>query len=443
MDWAINRMPARLRAPLRELLGGKGSRARSGRGALVAFTIRVISALVTFFSQMALARLLGSYELGVFMTVWVWVIMAGTFATLGFSVSVIRFLPAYRETGEGDLLRGFVGAGHLISLGLGALMALLGWAVITWRGDAIGAHYVVPMLLALGCIPAFALTEFQDGLGRSLGWIELALAPPHIGRPLLLLSGLMVAIAAGWPASAATAALAALFACWAVVAGQHVLQRRRLDRTVAVPARRYAIADWLKLSFPLLLLEGFGLLLLNLDVLLLNLYVSPDQIGIYSTAVRVISLVGFIGFAVTTVAMPEFARLHAAGERERIAQHWREMRRWTFIPSAAAAVAIVLLGPFLLALFGPDFPAGWPVMAVVAVGLVIRALAGPAQSLLAMSGHQNLAAAILGATVFINVVLNLLLIPHYGIMGTAVAAAISFAFEAAAASLAARRYFPG
>jgi O-antigen/teichoic acid export membrane protein len=369
--------------------------------------------------------------------------VAGTLATLGFSTSVIRCLPAYRETGKNDLFRGFLHAGYLVSAGVGAALALAGWGFLTWEDSALGAHYALPMMLALACLPAYALTEFQDGVGRSQGWIGLALGPPYVARPLLLLAGLVLAIASGWSANAATAALAALAACWIAAAGQHVLERRRLERVVAPGARRYAMSEWLRLSLPLLLLESFSLLLLNLDVLLLNLYVAPDQIGIYSAAVKTISLVSFVHFSVTAVAMPEFARLHAAGEPGRIASFWREMRRWTFIPSALAAVALLLLGPFLLALFGPDFPAAWPVMGVLAVGLIIRAFAGPAQSLLAVSGHQNVAVIVLGVTVLLNVGLNLSLIPHYGIMGTAIAAALSFTFEAAAASFAARRYFPG
>jgi O-antigen/teichoic acid export membrane protein len=406
----------------------------------MAFSIRVVSAGIAFASQVLLARLLGSYHFGIFATVWVWVMVAGTLATLGFSTSVIRCLAEYRERRQASLFRGFLNAGHLVAAGTGAALGLAGAAFLIWQEGLIAPHYALPMLIALACLPAYALTEFQDGVGRSQGWIDLALAPPYVARPLLLLLGLATAIWAGWSAEAATAVLAVLAACWIAAAGQHVLERRRLDRIVPQVPRDYAMGAWVRLSLPLLLLEIFSLLLLNLDVLLLNLYVPPDQVGIYAAAVKTISLVGFVHFSVTAVAMPEFARLHAAGDRARIAGYLRDMRRWTFIPSAAAAALLLLASPLLLALFGPDFPAAWPVMGALALGLLARALAGPAESLLAVCGMQKVAAAILGSTVLLNVALNLLLIPRFGIMGTAVAAAASFSFEAAASSLAARRY---
>jgi O-antigen/teichoic acid export membrane protein len=433
MDWAIERMPGRLKAPLRSLLGGHAG------GALMAFAIRVVSAALAFISQILLARMLGSYHYGVFATVWVWVMVAGTLATLGFATSVIRYLPEYRENGDYERFRGFLHAGHAVSACVGALLAIAGIAFLMLQDGIVGPHFALPMLIALACLPAYALTEFQDGVGRSQGWIDLALGPPYVARPLLLLCALAVAIWAGWPREAMTAAMAALAACWIVAAGQHVMERRRLERGMPRGVRAYDMGPWLRLSLPLLMLEGFSLLLLNLDVLLLNLYVAPDQIGIYAAAVKTISLVGFVQFAVTAVAMPEFARLHARGDSRAMMAFWRKMRRWTFIPSAATAALLLLAGPLLLSLFGPEFPAAWPVMAVLSLGLLARALAGPAQSLLAVSGHQNTAAFILGATVLLNVVLNLVLIPRFGILGTGIAAAVAFAFEAAASAYAARR----
>jgi O-antigen/teichoic acid export membrane protein len=205
--------------------------------------------------------------------------------------------------------------------------------------------------------------------------------------------------------------------------------------------RSYAFKAWIKLSLPLLLVDGLTLLMLNLDVLLLNVFEGPDQIGIYFAAARTISLVSFVHFAVAAVAMPRFASLYASGRQAEIASYLKQMQRWSVVPSAAAAAVILILGEPLLALFGHAFIAAYPLMFVLSAGLILRALAGPAQNLLMVTGHQNIAVRILMITVFVNAGLNLALVPTLGPMGAAAATAAAFGFEALASMTAAKRRF--
>jgi O-antigen/teichoic acid export membrane protein len=97
--------------------------------------------------------------------------------------------------------------------------------------------------------------------------------------------------------------------------------------------------------------------------------------------------------------------------------------------SLAGALVVLALGKPILWLFGESFVSGYPVMVVLAAGLLIRALAGPLQGLLVVAGQQNLAALALGAATLVNVVLNLLFIPRYGLLGAGVATAMAFAVE--------------
>ncbi len=64
--------------------------------ALVAFAIRVVSAAIAFVSQIILARVMGEFEYGIFVFVWVLVVLFGNLSCLGFHTAIIRFLPQYR-----------------------------------------------------------------------------------------------------------------------------------------------------------------------------------------------------------------------------------------------------------------------------------------------------------------------------------------------------------
>jgi O-antigen/teichoic acid export membrane protein len=69
------------------------------------------------------------------------------------------------------------------------------------------------------------------------------------------------------------------------------------------------------------------------------------------------------------------------------------------------------------------------------VGVVARAAVGPCESLLTMTGNQNVCALVYALTLALNVVLNVLFIPHFHLWGAAVSTALAMVFEATALSL--------
>jgi len=238
-----------------DMLKSQGDHAKAQRSAFFAFAIRVASAGIAFLSQILLARWMGVFEYGVFTFVWIVIHILGAISSFGLNTSVLRFVPQYRESGEHGLARGFLRGSVWFTLGFSTFLALLGVALVTLFDGVIDDFYFIPLLLALVCLPMFALTDLQDGLSRAHSWIDLALVPPYIIRPGLLLMFLAGAVLFGADASAKTALLAAIGATWATALGQTYFLRRRLKKTVTREKPVYQLKFWLKISFPILLLN--------------------------------------------------------------------------------------------------------------------------------------------------------------------------------------------
>ena len=79
------------------MLRGGSERHRTQRDAVTVFGVRCASAALLYISQIALARWMGSYEYGIYVYVWTWVLILGGVADLGLGVATIRFVPQYRE----------------------------------------------------------------------------------------------------------------------------------------------------------------------------------------------------------------------------------------------------------------------------------------------------------------------------------------------------------
>jgi O-antigen/teichoic acid export membrane protein len=244
---------------------------------------------------------------------------------------------------------------------------------------------------------------------------------------MLMLFG--IAVWAGYPASAQSALIAALGATYLTTCVQLAVMSRRFRDDPPKSVRQYELPLWLKVSAPIMLMHGFFMLLQNVDVLVLNLYVAPSDIAIYYAAIKTTGLIAFVHFAVTAAFSPRFAEYFSAGRRHDLSAHLRESIKWSFWPSLLAAAGILAAGYPLLWLFGPEFTAGYPVMFILACGLVVRASLGPAEALLSVLGEQKICALVMSFTLAGNIAMNFALIPSFGLMGAATATASSIMLE--------------
>lgn len=406
-------------------LKSDGDTSKAGRNAIYAFLIRVFGAGLAYLSQIVLARWMGSYEYGIFAYVWVWLLLLGGFSTLGLNTAVIRFIPEYTEKADLSRLRGVIFQSRAIIFMASTGLMLLSFLALYLFQNQLENYVLLPGLLVLLCLPAYALTDLHDSMARGYGWMKLALLPPFLLRPLLLLIGMALAWGYGMPLTAVTAISAAVIATWLTAVIQLLFLEPRLRHEVPRGDRQKDTRFWLKVAFPILLMESFVLFLQNSDVLILSIYHPPSDVAIYYAALKTINLITFVHFAVSNAVANRFAAYEARGDKALLASMIRQAVAWTFWPSLAAALLLLALGKPLLWLFGPEFTSAYSVMAVLAVGLVIKAMFGPAEYLLNMLGEQKLSAAVLFATALLNILLNFLLIPQFGLLGAATATATS------------------
>ncbi|WP_157018832.1 lipopolysaccharide biosynthesis protein [Mesorhizobium xinjiangense] len=439
-------LPARLALRARPLLDAlemallaRDARGRAGRMSLIAFSIRIANALIAFVSQVLLARWMGGFEYGIFVLVWVTMIIVGSISCLGFDTAVIRFISEYREKAMWPELRGFHLTGRLLALITATIVAAIGLAVIWGLGERIEDYYLVPFALGLICLPMIALSDLLQGVARANSWAVAALSPAYLVRPVLILAFMAAAIATGFAPSAETAMLAAVAATYLTTLAQLTLVTGRVERQVDPGPRRYLLRHWVAISMPIFLVESFFFLLTNADVLMIGRFLPPGEVAVYFATVKTLALVHFASFAVKAGVAQRYAQISHGDDRAALEVFARETAAWTFWPSLAMALVVLVLGKPLLGLFGPGFDQGYPLLFVLSAGVVLRAAIGPAESLLTMTGNQNVCAAVYALTLGVNIALNFLLIPQFALWGAAIATAAAMTFEATALFLTVRR----
>jgi O-antigen/teichoic acid export membrane protein len=425
---------------LQAYLSGQESRHIAGRNAVYTFTIRVMSAAIAYLSQIVLARLMGQYDYGLYVFIWVFVIITGTFAPLGLSTGVMRLIPEMTNRLAWPELRGLLVYTRLFTVFLAFAVGSAGLALLVWQPQLVPSQYYSIAMIALMCLPMMALIELQDGIARAYDWPDLAHLPPYIARPLLIIAFFLLALMMGFPATALTAMGASLVACWSVALGQLWILNTRLRQKIEAGPRQSYLGQWLKLSFPMLLVEGFFLLSINVDILMVGLFLTPEDVAIYYAASKTIALIHFVYFAVRAATAHKISHFHSSNDKAGLDAMIRDAVHWTFWPSLFFSLFLLIASPFILSLFGEGFAQGSSLIMILLIGVLVRASIGPADSILAMAGAQGTSAKIYCFVFFLNVALNALLIPVLGLAGAAVATTCAMITEAILLTISVKRH---
>ncbi len=427
-----------LAAKTAAFLTSKDGGGQAGRMALIAFVIRIVSAAIAFISQIILARIMGEHEYGIFVFVWVLVILIGNLSCLGFHSAQIRFLPQFEAVNDVERMRGLAVTARVFALLSATAVALVGYAALQVFGDRIESYYVMPLFIALFILPMIALGDTMEGTARANSWAIVALSPTYIVRPLLILFFMLGAVWWGEPQTARTAMVTSLAATYVTSIAQLFNIRWHLNRRYEKGPIHVELGAWFKVALPIFLIEGFSFLLTNSDTVVTGLFLDPSQVGIYFAASKTIVLVQFVFFSVKAASAPRFSALYASGNHAELSRFAGQTVRWAFWPALAIGLAALLAGDFLLSMFGPGFTAGYPVMVILFVGILAKCSVGPGEVLLAMAGEQKLCMKLYAFALAANIAFNVVLVPLYGIEGAALAAAAAMFVEAALLHIAVR-----
>ena len=237
---------------------------------------------------MVLARWAGSSEFGIFTYAAVWLNVVGSLCAAGFGASALRFLPAYRASGETAKAKGYLATGRWVCLLTGAAGASP-WPDMHFRHARCKIKRCLCIAPHRGQ-PAGLCTHRFSGRHRPLTGAD------RIGSSAPIHSS-----AGACPGSNASADRQRLcgrrnrrrWRRWPWRHGSRSrfsFSGRHRSCGARFPPRPAQLAAklWLSVSLPLLLVDGFALLLTNLDVLMLELWARPEDLGIYYAASKTV-----------------------------------------------------------------------------------------------------------------------------------------------------------
>ena len=242
-------------------------------------------------------------------------------------------------------------------------------------------------------------------------------------RLLVVAAVVTLAGGAGGGADGAFFGWLAVLAPWlvitiAVVAGPLLADRRRGR---AVPGENPASArTFWAFSAPRAVGASLETALDWSDVLVVAALTSPRDAGIYAVVTRAVRAGQVVDRAMRIAVSPRISHLLAVGDRAAATTLHTSVARGLILLSWPFYLTLAILGPAVLALFGPGFAAGQLALAILAVAMMVSSASGMLQSVLLQGGRSPWQMYNKAAVLALNIGLSLLLVPMVGITGAAV-----------------------
>jgi len=186
--------------------------------------------------------------------------------------------------------------------------------------------------------------------------------------------------------------------------------------------------DIVKRSGPMAISAITYLLMQSVDIILLTKYSSFEQVAYYSVAIKLTTILSLVLASVNTVYAPTFAEWYSLKDFKSLKIGIKKSTRLIFVLTFPAILVVLLCANFILGLFGNDYTSAKSALIVLLIGQAVNALCGSVGVYMNMTGKQVVFQRILITAFAINVTLNLILIPKYGMLGAAIATSISTIF---------------
>lgn len=378
-----------------------------------------------FVISLVLALWLGRRDLGIYAQAFAVFSLLQMVAMGGLHTGTMRFVAVHRAAARREAVFGTVVLGLGGSLALSGALAVGLYAASPWMADTMFSEPGLnsPLRAVALTLPAAAFSGVALGATQGFKTMRASATIGLILEPALRLLLTIVFLVAG---SGVQGAMAAVVASNYAAAA---LSARALKRLVGAkppgvvyePRRLFSFSSvsWLGS------LANSGLIWT--DTVILGIYLSSSQVGVYAVATRIVVLASLVQTAINSALGPRIADLYQRDEDVALERAYRTAANWTVRLALPAFGILVIFPEELLLLFGPAFQAAGAVTALLALGKLVDAATGPCALMLNMSGRPLVNTVNNLAVLLLNVVLNVLLVPRFGLIGAAIAWTLSLA----------------
>ncbi len=396
------------------------------RGAGITIIGTIISLVLGFLSKALIARSISLSDYGLFNLTITILIISLTVASLGIPNSMPRQIP-YFLTKDRKKFQDLISTATFMILISGILTA----GLLFFFSDIISKAFTdseISWTLKITTVsaPLILLTSYLISITLGLRRVRERFYYQQVLKPTLWLIGVSVL----YLISRFT--LNSLLYLWVIssIITFFILfiDVKRLRIIDIRPSLSPEVAKELIIfSLPLMFSGILWTFMTKMDTLMVGHYLSPSEVGLYNAAVPLASLLPFMLMAINTLYVPMATPLFAKGNMEELTRLYQIVTKWILLGTLPFFIVLFVFPETSLELvFGSKYLDASPTLQILAIGFMFHTGLGPNGLTLTVVGKTGFLTISNTIAVIADFLLNILLIPQWGIEGAAVATAVAY-----------------
>lgn len=389
-------------------------------GAPIALIGSVLNVILVAVLAILIARHVDQSEFGFFCLSLTIVRFLSILSELGFSQGLPRYI-AY-QLGKGEY--GKVWGSIVSSVCATSLLGLFFGLSLHFNAEYISQLLHQPGLaqtikVMAFVVPCMALVKLLVAQLRAMHEVKGGVFFQYISRPFTSIVLMCVVMVLGLSYTWVLWAYAISF--FATLVALAFFAKGRISKHI--PTRTYSAAtkEILLFSLPLL---GSGILaqiLMSTDTLFLGYFKSAESVGLYNGALRLAQLIPILSTAAAFTYLPVTSKLFSQNKVGEIREVYSTITKWVFIATMPLFLYVFFASDFILHLcFGAKYAGAGLPLEILSLGYFLHISFGLNAITCIALGKVRLVFVAQLLMVAANVVLDVLLIPRYGVIGASI-----------------------
>ena len=386
--------------------------------------IKVFGLFLTFLLNIILVRTLGLAEYGKYYYLLSIINYLSILALFGLENTCLKHLPKYftkKDFREFYIFykksEKFVILSSLLVVTLFILLAYLFFENKTTN------LYVILIFSVL--IPLHSLTKIYFSVLRSLGKLYTYLSLSLIIRPTLLIFVILITnnfleykiYLIDYVYVSIAISIAIIFVIKYYI--KSVLPKKSINESYNIKS------NWLIVPFYIFSIQSVKLLNHPIDNAMINYFEGPRGVSLLSVATNISNIVGFALTSINVFLAPKISNLYKESNTKELQNILTFVAKINLAFGVFIALAIIFFGKMFLNLYDNEMTASYPLILILMVGQLFHVFCGSVTYLMIMTKLEKIAAKVMIGSALINIIMNIVFIPRYGLIGCVIATSVS------------------
>lgn len=392
----------------------------------------LISKVVTYLFKVVIARKFGAEAYGLFSLATIIIGLTITFASIGLADGLIRYLSYYRGKKAYNKIRYLTKTSTKIV----AITGVLSFLLIFFSAGFISTYFFHNPQLATYIkilsfsIPFSLITNIVLALLRSYEQARtysfLVNIFQNISRFIILI--VLIFVGVNWRSIALSHTISVIIlfglAYWM---SRKIIFDLAQSKEIKGKERKSVLKELFYYSWPLIFVGILYSLFYWTDSLLIGYFKDASSVGIYNVAVTLVGLFGIAPDIFMQIFLPIISNQLSKGKNTVIMDVTKQLSKWIYLMNIPLlGIMIFYPGVVINILFGKAFLEASLPLSILSIGAFCGGFASLFTGLISMKGYSKTILFDFLAAGVINFVLNVLLIPRYGLVGASIATSISW-----------------